>query len=132
MNLHHRKKLIADVCARGDMNSLTTLFEETTREWPYFMRHVEGGTISSFDDLICEISPEVAFHLVPKAAQLALDQQRPELCDTALSLAIDLARRSNTTEIPTDLKALLTRLKQSSTSKFRLVDYLLEWYRLAV
>lgn len=114
------------------MDSLTTLFEETTREWPHFLRHVEGGTISSFDDLICEIGPEAAFHLIPKAARLALDQQRPELCDTALFLAIGLARRSNTTEIPMDLKPLFTRLKQSSTSKFRLVDDLLEWYRVAV
>jgi hypothetical protein len=126
MTCHEHNELISEICTRGDLGSLARLFAERTRDWPYFMRHVEGGTVGSFDDLESKIEADAAFRLIAKAAQIALRQRSDDLRETALSLAVGLARRSNTTEIPQDLEPLIDPLKQSAAGSLHL-RILLEW-----
>lgn len=123
------KGLIAAVLEAPSGTALRALFYAATAGWPHPIRHEEDYTVGAFDDLEQQIGPARAFALLPEAARLALEQTDAALKETAMSLLVGLARCSDTTEIPSEMRELLIRLRHESQGSFYLRE-LEKWYRL--
>ena len=112
----------------GDASVLAELFQRRAAHWPHHMMHIEGGTIGLFNDFTHDLAPEVAFALIPTAAGVALAQPDAELLECALSLLVDLAQASDTTELPGGLDRLWVALERHATGQTSRQD-LRRWYR---
>jgi hypothetical protein len=112
----------------GDSGVLAELFQRRTAHWPHHMMHVEGGTIGLFSDLTHDLAPEVVFSLISTATDIAFAQRDAELLECALSLLIDLARASDTTELPGELGRDWVALQRHAEGQTFWQD-LRSWYR---
>lgn len=130
-----RRDLIATLGSSPRLEDLRTLFEARTAEYPFYSLEVEGGGIDTFADLFQELKPHEAFALIPSAVDLALEQADPVLFETALYILTGLARASGTTDAPERLarswSALAEREERLLEGRYRILRYLLEWYRVA-
>jgi hypothetical protein len=128
-----RPDLIPRLAAAPHLEDLRTLFLARTHEYKYYSLEVEGGGIDTFGDLFQELEPHQAFALIPAAVDLALEQTDAVQFETALYILGGLARASDTREVPARLArawgALADREDQLLTGRYRILYYLLEWYR---
>lgn len=112
----------------GDSAALTELFAVRVARWPHPMMHDECFTVGLFGDLTSSLEPATAFALIAKATSLVFAQRDPASIACALELLIDLARASDTTEMPLELQ-------RSWSSLYDHVgggdgwDALRQWYR---
>jgi hypothetical protein len=120
----------------GLSDNLADLFSQRTKRWPHPMMHDECFTLSTFGDLTQNISTDRAFSLIPIALDIALEQSEKNLFLTALSLIMDLAEASKTTELPPELLEKKTILKSRALSLLNSKDLqiywnsITKWYRL--
>jgi 2'-5' RNA ligase len=120
----------------GLSDNLSDLFTQRTKRWPYPMMHDECFTIGTFEDLIANIASNRAFALLPVALDIALLQSEKKLLICALSLIMDLASSSGTTEQPVKLvenrNALYEKVLALLENKEVQLYWrsIVEWYRL--
>ena len=108
----HDSDLLRSAVAQGSAAAMCALFTARTQLWPHPSAEVECGGVGTFDDFVALLAPQVAFALVPEAVALALGQGSHNLTETALSLTLALASRSNTTEQPTALQGRWQALEE--------------------
>jgi hypothetical protein len=112
----------------GDASVLAELFHRRVEHWPHHMMYVEGGSIGLFSDVTRGLASDVAFALIPSAVGVALAQRDAELLECALLFLIDLARASDTTELPGELDRLWPALERHAAGQDGWQD-LTSWYR---
>ncbi len=127
--------LLKDVLESESKISLKKLFQLRTNIWKCWMISGEGGSWSQFSDLEQNLSSFKAFNLIPTAIEICMEQEDPDLFDTALSLLCSLVTASNTTEIPVIFKEkwaqIITKAEElKSDSHQGLINHIESWYRI--
>ena len=127
--------LLKDILKSESKTSLKELFQLRTNAWKYWMISGEGGSWSQFSDLTQKIDSFKAFNLIPTAIEICIEQEDPDLFDTALSLLSSLVTASNTTEIPIIFKEkweqiILKAEELKSESHKVLINNSESWYRI--
>ncbi|MDR3492558.1 MAG: hypothetical protein P4M12_11075 [Gammaproteobacteria bacterium] len=133
----HEAALVDQICLNLSDN-LSELFNLRTKRWPHPYMHDECFTLGLFSDLTENISSDRAFILIPIALDIVLKQKDNNLLLISLSLLVELARASKTTELPLALIETKNDLEEkimSLSDNDELQMYwnsLKEWYRLTV
>lgn len=117
----------------GNPDLLKELFYQRTKEWPFHMMHVEGGTIGTFYDV--ELKSSQSFDLIPAAIELCFEQRNQDLFTTALYLLAQCVRMSDTTEMPGIMaerwRELEAKVRDSKDSDcITAWEGIKNWYRL--
>ena len=95
----------------------------------------EWALTKAREKLAAKLSPSAAFSSIPDVLKLAKDQIDEYAFTSCIWLALDLARKADTTELPEGIKEILKLLKEYAT-KFG-NHYVLEvmkfaeWYRIS-
>jgi hypothetical protein len=120
--------------AEGSAEALVGLFDERTAAWPMPYAHGDYGTAGLFADLV--LGRETAHALVSTGVVLTLAQSTPALTECALSLLSQLARSSETTEVPALLRARWNELAGFARARGARCENewcsIASWYRLPV
>ncbi len=95
--------LVPPIIREPQLDHLRAYFEARHARWPYFYMEGEFWSPGNFDSLIEALEPHVAFQLIPAATALLLEQTEALRIANAGWLLLDLARRSDTTEMPSSL-----------------------------
>lgn len=128
--------IIQQICL-GESGNLLELFTLRTNRWRYPYMICGFLTIGIFDDLINCLTPERAFILIEEATAVLFKQSDLELITTALSLLTELARASETTEMPGPLQqqwpAISNHIQPHLDDMGMRVDWdsLCRWYRIS-
>jgi len=112
---------------------LHAFFRKRMQEWPHPMISFECGTVGTFCDLVDKLKPEIAFELIPVAVDIVCNSANADLetKKTAVSLLWALIRKSDTTEIPNKMEALINDLiNDGNASIIEEGKELKRWYRL--
>ena len=130
-----RSELVALLGQSPSFDLLQELFKARTQEWPYPYIEVEGGGITLFGDLTAALGTDQAFALRAPAVQLALEQTDEKLFETSIFLILELAKASQTTEVPEALAqswdVLTDRCRTFVPNEdSRWLDELRRWYRV--
>jgi hypothetical protein len=83
------------------------------------------------EDIVTRLSPSEAFAALDEVATLLLQQVEPILKYYCGTFLLSLARRSDTTEMPTKLRQIWNSVMDSLREAPSIVEQLSRWYRLS-
>jgi len=119
------------VLAEPSTKHLLAFFEKRIAEWPYPYRHEELATVGLFDDLVHNLSPALAFSLVPFAVEIMQQALGTPRFDASASLVLVLASASDTTELPKGIEEFMSEAQELHPDRpNQWLAQLKTWYRI--
>lgn len=107
---------------------------EYIKDWENKINEDEWYLYRFRDEIVKNSNPEEAFLVIPDVCELLLEQKDEFLFSEMFELLLSLARKSNTTEIPSvlednwnTLESIIMNYKEYQQNLF---DELKKWYRM--
>jgi hypothetical protein len=113
-------------------NSLASVFIERTTDWHAHVAADEWFFAKLRDELIGSLSSSDAFHAITDFAVLIIEQKEPELRYEAAVVLLSLARHSDTSEMPQQLREAWSNVAAAfAVGQHSLLQELKAWYRVS-
>ena len=111
---------------------IASAFVAQTTDWPSSLAADEWFFAKLRGSLVDTLTPSEAFSAVANFARLVAEIDEPELRYEAAVVLLSLARQSNTTEMPLELKAKWSKVASAfSSGQASLLRELKDWYRVS-